>query len=251
VFFAGFGYVPEKPEGTPITYDSMIQGPTQRWSHKTYGLGARISEECIDDDLYSIMEDTSKELGRAGRETLEVLVADIWNNGTATTYHTAGDTLAVFSNSHIALGGGTWSNLMTPGADLSASSLQSAIDNLENTNDGRGKKQLIKATTLVVPTGLAWKAKELLNSGYDPESPNNAINAIKERNLKLIVSPYLTDADGFGLIADQNPLVAFERRKVTFAKDGDFNTGDFLMKVTFRFSVEVNNPLGLYWSAGN
>jgi len=38
VFFAGFGYIPEKPEGEPIVYDSMIQGPTKRWSHKTYGL---------------------------------------------------------------------------------------------------------------------------------------------------------------------------------------------------------------------
>ena len=250
VFFAGFGYIPEKPEGEPIVYDSMIQGPTKRWSHKTYGLGSRITEECIDDDLYSVMEDTSKEMGRSGRETIEVIVHDIWNNGTSTTNHTAGDGLAVFTNSHLRLGGGTWSNLMTPGADLSASSLQSAIDNLESTNDGRGKQQLIKATHLVVPTGLSWKAKELLNSGYDPESANNAINAIKERNLKLIVSPYLTDSNGWGLIADKNPLIAFERRKVTFAKDGDFNTGDYLMKVTFRFSVEVNNPLGLYWSAG-
>lgn len=38
VFYAGFGYVPEKPEGEPITYDSMIQGPTKRWTHKTFGL---------------------------------------------------------------------------------------------------------------------------------------------------------------------------------------------------------------------
>ena len=250
VFYAGFGYVPEKPEGEPITYDNMIQGPTQRWAHRTYGLGARITEETIEDDLYSIMEDTSKELGRSGRETLEVLVHDIWNNGTATTNHTAGDALAVFSNVHIALGGGTWSNLMTPAADLSSSSLQAAIDALESTNDGRGKKQLIKAKYLLVPTGLSWKAKELLNSGYDPENDTNAINAIKERNLQLIVSPYLTDSDSFGLIADQNPVIAFERRKVTFAKDGDFNTGDYLMKTTFRFSVEVNNPLGLYLSVG-
>jgi len=250
VFYAGFGYVPEKPEGEPITYDNMIQGPTQRWAHRTYGLGARITEETIEDDLYSIMEDTSKELGRSGRETLEVLVHDIWNNGTATTNHTAGDALATFSNVHIALGGGTWSNLMTPAADLSSSSLQAAIDALESTNDGRGKKQLIKAKYLLVPTGLSWKAKELLNSGYDPENDTNAINAIKERNLQLIVSPYLTDSDAFGLIADQNPVIAFERRKVTFAKDGDFNTGDYLMKTTFRFSVEVNNPLGLYLSVG-
>jgi len=250
VFYSGFGYVPEKPEGEPITYDEMVQGPTKRWTHKTYGLGCRITEEAIDDDLYSVFEDNTKELGRSGRETLNVLVHDIWNNGTSTTYHTAGDGLAIFSNSHIALRGGTWSNLLTPGADLSASSLQSAIDALETTSDGSGKKQMIKATSLVVPTGLSWKAKELLNSGYDPESANNSENTIKERNLKLIVSPYLTDADGWGLIADKNPLIAFERRKVTFAKDGDFNTGDYLMKTTFRFSVEVNNPLGLYWSAG-
>ena len=250
VFYAGFGYIPEKPEGEPIVYDNMIQGPTQRWSHKTFGLGARITEETIEDDLYSIMEDTSKELGRSGRETLEVLTHDIWNNGTATTNHTAGDALAVFSNAHISLGGGTWSNLMTPAADLSATSLQAAIDALESTNDGRGKKQMIKAKYLLVPTALSWKAKELLNSGYDPENDTNAINALKERNLQLIVSPYLTDSDSFGLIADQNPLIAFERRKVNFAKDGDFNTGDYLMKTTFRFSVEVNNPLGLYLSVG-
>jgi len=249
-FYSGFGYVPEKPEGTPITYDEMIQGPTQRWTAKTFGLGARITEEAIEDDLYDVFQDTSSELGRSARETLNVLVHDIWNNGTATTYHTAGDDLAIFSNIHVALGGGTWSNLLTPGADLSSSSLQAAIDALETTKDGRQKYQGIKAASLVVPTGLAWKAKELLNSGYSPENANNSVNTIKERNLKLITSPYLSDADGWGLIADKNPLISFIRRKVTFAKDGDFNTGDYLQKVTFRFSTEVNNPLGLYWSAG-
>jgi phage major head subunit gpT-like protein len=249
-FYAGFGYVPEKPEGEPIIYDEMIQGPNKKWNHKTYGLGARITEEAIEDDLYEVFDNTSKELGRSARETLEVLVHDIWNSGTGTSTHTAGDALAIFSNSHIALGGGTWSNLLTAAADLSATSLQNAIDNLEGTNDGRGKKQLIKAVKLIVPTGLSWKAKELLQSGYDPESAENAINTIKERNLQLVVSPYLTDTDAWGLIADQNPIIAFVRRKVTFAKDGDFDTGDFKFKVTFRFSVEVNNPLGVYWSAG-
>jgi phage major head subunit gpT-like protein len=252
-YYAGFGYVPVKPEGEPIVYDELTQGATKRWSHITYGLGCRITEELIDDSLYpdvGQMESIARELGRSARETLEVLVADIWNNGTATTNHTAGDALAVFSNSHVGLRSSTWSNLLTPSADLSAASLEAAIDALETTKDGSGKNQMIKAVTLLVPTRLAWKAKELLNSGYDPESPNNAINALKERNLKLIVSPYYTDTDAWGLIADQNPLIAFLRRKVTFAKDGDFNTGDYLQKVTFRFSVEVNNPLGLYWSAG-
>ena len=93
-------------------------------------------------------------------------------------------------------------------------------------------------------------SKELLNSGYDPESGNNAINAIKERNLQLVVNPYLTDSDAWGLIADPNPIIAFLRRRITFAKDGDFDSGDYKQKVTFRHSIEVNNPLGLYWSVG-
>jgi len=249
-FYAGFGYVPEKPEGEPMAYDDMIQGPTKRWTHKTYALGARITDEAIDDDLYDVFSSIPTELGRSARETLNVLVHDMFNNGTATTYHDCGDDLELFSTAHIRLGGGTWSNLLAPGVDLSASSLQSMIDNLETTTDGRNKRMGIKATYLLVPTALSWKAKELLNSGYDPENDTNAVNTIKERNLQLIVSPYLTDTNAFGLIADKNPLIAFERRKVTFAKDGDFNTGDYLMKNTFRFSVECNNPLGLYWSAG-
>jgi len=192
-FYAGFGYVPKKPEGMPITYDEMIQGPNKKWIHTTYGLGARITEEAIEDDLYNVYSTVSKELGRSGRETLEVIVHDIWNNGTVTTYHTTGDGKAVFDNTHTSLGGGTWSNALTPAADLSATSLQNAIDNLETTNDGRGKQQLIKSVKLVVPTGLSWKARELLHSGHSPEDANNAINAIKERNLQLNVDPYLTD----------------------------------------------------------
>ena len=252
-FYAGFGYVPVKPEGEPITYDELTQGPTKRWSHVTFGLGARITEELIEDSLYpeiGQMETIARELGRSARETLEVLVADLWNNGAATTNHACGDALAVFSNAHLSLRGPNWSNLMTPAADLSAASLEAAIDNLETTKDGSGKQQVIKASTLLVPTKLSWKAKELLNSGYDPETPNNAINAIKERNLKLMVNPYLTDSDAWGLISDDNPLIAFLRRKVTFAKDGDFDTGDYKQKVTMRFSIETNNPMGLYWSVG-
>ena len=67
-------------------------------------------------------------------------------------------------------------------------------------------------------------------------------------------TPYYTDADAFTLISEpahsNTGLIAFLRRKVTFAKDGDFNTGDALFKVTFRYSVEINRPSNLYHSAG-
>ena len=257
-YYAGFGMVAGKGEGESITYDEMVQGPTKRWTHRTFGLGCRITEELIEDSLYpdlpTEMESFTRELGVAARETLNTLTFDVFNSGTATTSHTAGDGLAIFSASHTLLRGGTWSNLLAPAADLSATTLQTALDNFENQKDDTGKWSRNKAKVILVNPSNAWKAKELLNSAYDPESANNSINALKERNLRLMVSPYYTDSDAFTLISDpahsNTGLIAYLRRKVSFAKDGDFATGDALFKVTFRYSIEVNRPSNLYHSAG-
>ncbi len=257
-YYAGFGNIPAKPEGEAIVYDDIVQGPTKRWTHRTFGMGWRVTEEAIEDSLYNEiptdMEAGSRELGASARETLEVLTHDIFNSGTVTTTHTAGDGLAIFSTAHTSLRGGTWSNLLSPAADLSATSLQSALDSFENTRDDTGKIQIIRTKKMLLNQSNAWKAKELLNSAYDPESPNNSINALKDRNIQLIVSPYYTDTDAFTLMADpvssNSGLIAFMRRKVSFAKDGDFNTGDALFKVTFRYSVECNKPNNLFHSAG-
>ena len=257
-YYAGLGTIPAKPEGEPVTYDDLLQGPTKRWTHRTFGLGMRITEEMIEDSLYpeipTEMEAFSRELGASGRETLTLLTLDVLNSGTGTTTHTGGDGLAIFSNTHTSLRGSTWSNLLTPAADLSATSLQTALDNFENTRDDTGKFQQIRAEYILVNPSNTWKAKELLNSTYDPESANNAINALKERNLKLMSSPYYTDTDAFTLLAkppmSNGGIIAYMRRNVTFARDGDFQTGDSLIKVTFRFSIEVNKPNNLYHSAG-
>ena len=254
-YFSTLGTIPAKPEGTAITYDEFVQGPTKRWTAKTYGLGVKVSEELIEDALYpdipTKMEQITKELGSSARETQELLVHDLINNY---ANYTAGDGVVIFNGSHTSLRGGTWSNILSPAADLTATSLQTAIDNFETTKDDSGKYQIIKVRYLIVAPQNAWKAKELLNSTYDPESANNAVNTIKDRNLSLIVSPYLTDTDAWTLMAEppssSSGIIAFERRAVTFAKDGDFETGDAKFKATFRFSVAVNRPDNLYHAAG-
>jgi hypothetical protein len=257
-YLGGLGFPVVKPEGKEITYDDFVQGPTKRWVHVTYGLGTRITEEMIEDCLYgeipTSMEGTAKELGASFGELLEVLVHDIINNGTVTTNHTGADGLALFSASHTLLRGGTWSNIMSPAADLSATSLQTAIDNFTTTKDDSGRYQIIKPKYLLVHPNNAWKAYELLESGYDPETANNSINSIRKWNLQVIVSPYLTGRTAFTLIADPaNPdsgIIAFMRRKFTMKQDSDFETGDLKFKGTMRFSVEASRGNNLYHSAG-
>lgn len=257
-YYGALGIIPTKEEGKGIAYDDPVQGPTKRWTHKTYGLGVRITEEIIEDSLYpdipTEMKEFTEELGSSARETLEILGHDIINNGTVSTNHTDGLGNAVFSTGKARLRGGTWDNLLSPASDLSATALQVALDTFENTRDDSGKIQIIKAKKIFVAPANAWKAKELLNSAYDPESANNSVNTIKERNLQLIVSPYLTDTDAFTLWAEppssNGGVIAYMRRKVTFAQDGDFETGDAKFKATFRFSIEVNKPNNFFYSAG-
>ena len=257
-YYGGLGLIPVKPEGQGIDYDEFVQGPTKRWLHRTYALGVRITEELIEDSLYpdvpTQMETFSRELGSSARETLEVLVHDVINSGTGTTSHTDGLDAAIFATGKARLRGGTWDTLLSPAADLSATSLQAALDTFETSRDDSGKIQMIRAKEIWVAPANAWKARELLQSGYDPESANNAINALKERNLQLVVSAYLTDTDAFTLVADpphaSGGLIAYMRRKVTFAQDGDFETGDALLKGTFRFSVEMNKNNTMFHSAG-
>ena len=255
---AGLGLFAHKPEGEAITYDDLMQGPTKRWVHKTYSLGVKITEELIEDSLYpdipTEMKALTTELGASADETLALLVWDMLNNGTATTNHTVADALALFSGSHLYIDGATWSNLLSPAADLSATALQTALDNFETLKDESGRYLVVKASKIIVHPNNAWKAKELLNSTYDPESANNAVNTIKDRNLKLIVSPYYTDTDAFTLMAEpsneMSGIIAYQRRKVAFAQDGDFETGDFRVKGSFRFSVECARPDCLYLSSG-
>lgn len=257
-YAAGLGLFAHKPEGESITYDDLAQGPTKRWIHKTYSLGVKITEELIEDSLYPDipveMKSLTSELGASADETLAILVWDMLNNGTATTNHTGADGLALFSGAHTYISGATWSNLLSPAADLSATALQTAIDNFETIQDEQGRYVVKKATQIIVHPANAWKAKELLNSTYDPESANNAVNTIKDRNLKLIVSPYYTDTDAFTLISEpeneMSGIIAFMRRPVKFASDGDFETGDSRFKGSFRFSVECAKASNLYHSAG-
>jgi len=257
-YAAGLGLFAHKPEGEAITYDDLAQGPTKRWVHKTYSLGVKITEELIEDSLYpdipTEMRSLTTELGASADETLAILVWDMLNNGTATTNHTVADALALFSGSHKYIDDSIWSNLLSPTADLSATALQTAIDNFEALKDESGRYLLLKASKIIVNPANAWKAKELLQSAYDPESANNAVNTIKERNLKLVVSPYYTDTDAFTLMAEPSNelsgIIAYMRRKITFASDGDFETGDYRAKGSFRFSIDCARPDSLYHSSG-
>ncbi len=116
----GFGLASVKPESASGTFDSELQGMLTRYTHIAYSLGYIVSYEELQDNLY---EEVSMRRAKANAfsmaQTVETVCAFIYNNAFVTTYYTTGDAKALIATDHTTVSGGTYSNALTPAADLS------------------------------------------------------------------------------------------------------------------------------------
>lgn len=245
---SGLGLPVLKGEGAPISYDTQIAGAKQSWIHSVYALGVRITEEAIEDNLYELggggnaddLQEMFFDLGESMAENPEVLMARFFNSGTATTYHTNRNSEALFSATHTRLDGSTYSNYLTS-TDLTYSTYWAAVIAAENQYNHRQMRIQKKVKKLWVPPQLEKNAREVLYSSDRPDTGNRSINAMKQsgRSVELCVWPYLTDTDAWYLQCNGRGIIFFWRRKTRFAREADFQTGDFMCKADQRFSAEI------------
>lgn len=248
-YVSGFGYLIEKPDGAPVTFDARIQGPVKRWLHDTWALACRISQEAIEDVMYGIMKTAMKDLGVSASATRHLLGTRMVMNGTNTTYHTAGDALAIFSQSHVRLGGGTWSNL-GDAADPNEASLEAAIYNFESISDHRGKKYDQKAMGILSGPVHEMKFERLLgSSGSENAVHAGIVNAVaRRRKLKLHIDHEITDGR-WAVVGEKDSdvgLIWFDRIRPTLSRHGDPDTGDAKFVIRMRCSNEANDPRQIY-----
>lgn len=83
---------------------------------------------------------------------------------------------------------------LTAALALSSTNLQTVLTTMRDTNaiDDRGQKVMIAPRDLIVPPGLEFTAKSILNSALVPETANNGVNTIAGM-LNPIVWRYLSD----------------------------------------------------------
>lgn len=254
-YMSGLGLVAKKPEGTPITYDARYQGPSKKFVVETWALGLRITEEAIEDDLYGKMKSGMKELGISMAETINCAAYDGFNNGADTL--TSADGQYIFDDNHVKLDGSTWSNNYTA-TSLSIDSIQTDIAAFEALTDHRGKKinRVGGVHWILCNPALEWKLAEIFGSVMNPNTANNAINALKKArpNLKFFCTPYITSTTAryyIGELDDTRGMVWFNRKSPTFAREGDFETGDAKFKVTARFAGAGSvDPMNIALNAG-
>lgn len=249
----GFGLAPQKAEGASVSYDTDAQGYTTRFTNVTYGIGAIITREAIEDNQYeSVATRKAAKLARSMRQTKENVHANVINRAFTAAY-AGGDGKELLATDHPSLSGIQSNELAVP-ADLSEASMEDLLIQIRQATDSRGLRIQLEGQKLIVPANLAFEATRIMSSVNQAGTANNDINAMKALGLLpggVVIWDYLSDTDAFFIKTDApEGLMMFQRRALALSQDNDFDTENARMKATERYVAGWGDWRGLYGSAG-
>lgn len=250
---SGFGIMPSKNEGARVSYDSMSQGYTTRYTIQSYGLGFQVSYEQRKFGKYmQIMEKGMNHLSRSLKETKEIVAANKFNNGFDSTY-AGGDNVELLATTHPSKAGNFSNELATP-ADFSEAALEDILIQIYNATNDRGIRIGLKPKSLLIPSALKFDAQRVVYSDLQSGTANNDLNAVKEMGMLpngIICNPYLTSDTAWFVLTDAPE--GFKHVSAVdgeFSNDGSFDTADHKYKLMSLFAMGWTDPRAVYGSAG-
>lgn len=251
----GFGLAQIKPEGQAVSYDSEVQGVITRYTHIAYAQGYIVTFEELRDNLYEIVaQRRAKANAFSMAQTIENLAAFPYNNAFATTYFTTGDGAALCSASHVQATGGTFSNALTPAADLAEASLEDMCIQIMGVQTDRGMLINLMPQSLHVPRQEWFNANRVLGSVLQSNTSNNNINVLKATNAfpgGIKLNHYFTSAHAWFVRTNcPDGMRFFWRDRPMFDQDNDFDTKNAKASAYMRLSVGCTDPRGIFGSNG-
>ena len=248
----------ETDENANVTFDSPNQGFDKTLTPLQYTLGFSTSRIAMDDDNQNVLNTLAQHLGRSYSETRNILSADIFNNGFSNSF-TGADGVELFSSLHLQDGSSvTFRNELATTADLSISTLQTALIDFRNFRDGRNKRLSLRPNKLIIPPDNEFNAREILQSAGRSDTANRADNQFPNAELSLTgdsikVWNYLTDTDAWFLQAPEEDhwLVFLEREPFNVTSDVNSRNRALETMAWARFDVDwVNNGIGIFGVEG-
>lgn len=250
-----FGLASIKTEGGPVTYDSEVQGPVTRYQHIAYSLGYIVTFEELRDNLYEqVSNDRSQSNANGIAQTIETVAAFLYNNAFVTTYFTTGDGVALISTAHVNTTGGTYSNALSPAADLCEASIEDLTIQIMGFQDDRGNFIKVMPESLHIARQEWYNANRILKSVLQSNTANNNINVLKATNVfpkGIKLNHYFTNAHPWFIRTNQpKGMRMYWRDRPMFDQDNEFNTKNALAATYMRFSVGATDPRGIAGSNG-
>ncbi len=244
-----------KPQGAPVTYDGETQGVVTTYTHVAYALGYIVTFEELRDNLY---KEVATRRARANafsmRQTTELVAAIPYNTAFVTTSFTTGDGAALCSTAHVNATGGTYSNALSPAADLSDTALEDLTIQIMGAQNDTGQLINLMPRSLHVSRQEWFNANRILGSVLQNDTANNAINVLKATNAfpeGIKMNHYFTSAHPWFIRTNcPEGMTFFWRDEPMFDQDNDFDTKNAKAASYMRFSVGCTDPRGIYGSNG-
>jgi len=251
----GFGLAPLKAEGASVQYDYEIQGPVQRYTHLAYALGYKVTVEELQDDLY---EKVSYNRAQANafsiRQTVENIGAGVYNDAfTGNVFQFAtGQTLCSTTQPNTT--GGTFSNALSPGADLTEASLEDMCILAMGLPTDRGLLVSIMPKSLHIARQEWFNANRILKSVLQSGTANNDPNVLRVTNAfpeGIQMNHYFTAPHAWFVRTNcMNGMKWFWRIKPIFDQDNDYDTKNAKAATFFRASCGAADPRCILGSNG-
>ena len=245
----GAGIWEENPGGEPLMKDEPGELATVQYTHGEFRKGISVTQTLIEDDLYNLITDRAKLLGRGAHAKVETDSSDIFNNSFSGGA-TAPDGSQLISDSRaLANSSSTADNKGTAAFDAGA--LEDGLEAMMEQVDDANIKINARARILLVPPALYFPAKRVVGSTNQAGTANNDINAIADEGLMVIGWSYLTDSAAWFLI---DPSVAklkfYWRIALNFNETYDPNTESMLYRGRMRYAVGFSDWRGVWGSNG-
>lgn len=226
-----FDVVPEynssTAEGKPasIEYDSFSPLFETTFTHKEYAKGVAIERKLWDDARYGQIRRKAQTLGYAFGTTIATHMSSILNNAFSDSYLGAdGEPLCEDDHPTNSLDNATYDNQGTTA--LSYDAVVATLIAGHNMDDDRANPLPVIYDTLYVPTALEATAYEIVNAIAKPGTADNDANFLASRGLKVVVDPYLSDANNWFMISTplaQMHLLWYWRVRPEIAQDPNSN----------------------------
>ena len=251
----GFGLAPVKGQGASLQYDSEEQGWVTTYTHVPYALGYAVTHEEMMDNLYKeVAARRAKANAFSINQTIENVAAFLYNNAFVNTYYSMPDGLSLINSAHVNATGGTFSNALTPAADLSEAALEDLTIQVMGATQDRGLLISVMPRSLHVSRFEFYNANRILKSTLQSDTANNNINVLKSVNAfpeGIKLNHYFTAPNAWFVRTNiQNGMKFFWRERPKFDQDNDFNTKNALAATYMRFSLGATDPRGIYGSNG-
>ena len=250
---SGFSVAGQKDQGDSVAFARLTQGVQKEYVMTTFGIGAIVTREMMEDDQYGFINQIPRLLSDALVRTEETVATGELNNAFDASIVGA-DAVSLCNSAHPFSGssGGTWSNVPTVAVDLTQTSLESAFIDVTNLRDANNQRLNYTPKKIIVSRSDLFNAQKILKTQYKVGSADNDVNILSELGLELVVTNYLTDQDAWFLQNGvPNGLTFYRRRAADIERDNDrVGTQNLAIVTTTRFDTGWTDPRDIWGSAG-